>query len=189
MLLRSARLRSFLVPSRRRALYGKIQQFSLRLFPKISPHIAPAMKSGARTLNITKYCACRDKWMDDWSLSHMKPLATRCVLQHHQLLRLPSIASANAKAIRPMIRAGSDHELVISRARPFAELPCPISATRFVWKNATFRAPAVSQCCACHEKVTRTQKDMDGWCCLVVVVVAAVVVVVVVVVVLCALHF
>ena len=41
-------------------------------------------------------------------------------------------------------------------ACPFAELPCPISATRFVWKNTTVPAPAISQTfttyCACHEK-------------------------------------
>ena len=43
-----------------------------------------------------------------------------------------------------------------SRTRRFGDLTRPILETHFVWKNTTFRAPAISQnctkCCACHEK-------------------------------------
>ena len=43
-----------------------------------------------------------------------------------------------------------------SRTRRFGDLTRPILETHFVWKNTTFRGPAISQnctkCCACHEK-------------------------------------
>ena len=58
-----------------------------------------------------------------------------------------------------MIRAWSEHDPKIkssSRTRRFGDLTRPILETHFVWKNTTFRAPAISQnctkCCACHEK-------------------------------------
>ena len=43
-----------------------------------------------------------------------------------------------------------------SRTRRFGDLTRPILETHFVWKNTTFRSPAISQnctkCCTCHEK-------------------------------------
>ena len=58
-----------------------------------------------------------------------------------------------------MIRAWSEHDPKIkssSRTRRFGDLTRPILETHFVWKNTTFRAPAISQnvtkSCACHEK-------------------------------------
>ena len=43
-----------------------------------------------------------------------------------------------------------------SRTRRFGDLTLRVLQTHFVWKNTTFRAPAISQnftkCCACHEK-------------------------------------
>ena len=43
-----------------------------------------------------------------------------------------------------------------SRTRRLGDLPRPTLETHFVWKNTTFRAPAIYQdftkCCACHEK-------------------------------------
>ena len=58
-----------------------------------------------------------------------------------------------------MIRAWSEHDPKIkssSCTRRFGDLTRPILETHFVWKNTTFRAPAISQnctkCCACHEK-------------------------------------
>ena len=43
-----------------------------------------------------------------------------------------------------------------SRTRRLGDLPRPTLEMHFVWKNTTFRAPAIYQnftkCCACHEK-------------------------------------
>ena len=43
-----------------------------------------------------------------------------------------------------------------SRTRRLGDLPRPTLETHFVWKNTTFRAPAIYQnftkCCACHEE-------------------------------------
>ena len=57
------------------------------------------------------------------------------------------------------IRPWSEHDPSMrssSRTRRFGDLTRPILETHFVWKNRTFRAPAISQnctkCCACHEK-------------------------------------
>ena len=41
-------------------------------------------------------------------------------------------------------------------SKEYCIIPPPTLETHFVWKNTTFRAPAISQnctkCCACHEK-------------------------------------
>ena len=88
----------------------------LRLPRKVSwtsPNIAPATKSDCHYVsssymkrylqwaeqqksssNITKYCACREKWLSWWILvTHETSCtisgATEVILQHHQILRLP----------------------------------------------------------------------------------------------------
>ncbi len=56
---------TWLVPSWRRILYGKIQHFALRLSPTLSRNSAPATKSD--TPNSAKYCPCHKKsllWLD-----------------------------------------------------------------------------------------------------------------------------
>ena len=52
-------------------------------------------------------------------------------------------------------------------ACPFAELPCPISATRFVWKNRTFLAPAISQTftTGAMKSGARTSNITKYWAC------------------------
>ena len=54
-----------------------------------------------------------------------------------------------------IIRRQSDQKIA-SRTRRFGDLTRPTLETHFVWKNTTFRAPAIYQnftkCCACHEK-------------------------------------
>ena len=88
--------------------------------------------------------------------------ASKVTLQPHQILRLPRnsefkisaenpwIASAKIKTIR---RPSDDNPS--SRTRRLGDLPRPTLETHFVWKNKTFRAPAIYQnftkCCACHE--------------------------------------
>ena len=65
-----------------------------------------------------------------------------------------------------MIRGWSEDNPTIkssSRTRRFGDLTRPILETHCVWKNTTFRAPAISQnftkCCACHEKWTPTSPN------------------------------
>ena len=127
--------------------------------------------------NLTKYCACHEKWISWlWSASHMKRPVKRylqCAEQHwlpsniskycacHEILtsrclrKIPRIASANIKTIRPW---SEDNPKIksSSRTRRLGDLTRPIFKAHFVWKNATFRAPAIYQnftkCCACHEK-------------------------------------
>ena len=58
----------------------------------------------------------------------------------------------------PIERRSEDNPRIksSSRTRRFGDLTRPIWETHFVWKNTTFRAPAIYQnvtkCCACHEK-------------------------------------
>ena len=87
--------------------------------------------------NLTKYCACHE------------------ICKFKISAETPWIASANRKTIRtdsednPTMKSSS-------RTRRFGDLTRPILSTHFVWKNTTFRVPAISQnvtkCCACHEK-------------------------------------
>ena len=87
--------------------------------------------------NLTKYCACHE------------------ICKFKISAETPWIASANRKTIR----TDSEHDPTMkssSRTRRFGDLTRPILETHFVWKNTTFRVPAISQnvttCCACHEK-------------------------------------
>ena len=116
----------------------------------------------------------------DWSLSHVKRPVQCAEHQEsnsnlHQIYcachkifswrfqrKIPELLPAIERrfADNPsMIRPWSDDDPRIkssSRTRRFGDLTCPFLETRFVWKNTTFRAPAISQnftkCCACHEK-------------------------------------
>ena len=87
--------------------------------------------------NISKYCACREI------------LSSRCQR------KIPWIASANIKTIRPW---SEDNPKIksSSRTRRLGDLTRPIFKAHSACKNTTFRAPAISQnftkCCACHEK-------------------------------------
>ena len=98
--------------------------------------------------------------------------ATGITLQPHQILRLPrKIALQNQRKIcrkqlkrhcaadSSMIRPWSEHDPTMKLqnwTRPFAELTFPPSATHFVLKITTFRAPAIypdfTEYCACHKK-------------------------------------
>ena len=89
------------------------------------------------TSNLSKYCACHE------------------IFKFKIAAETLWIASANRKTIRrhsddiPSMKSSS-------RTRRFGDLTRPILETHFVWKNTTFRAPAISQnvtkWCACHEK-------------------------------------
>ena len=61
---------TWLVPSWRRNLYGKIQHFALRLSPKIARNAAPATKSHTPTSPNTAPATQNES--HDWSASHMK---------------------------------------------------------------------------------------------------------------------
>ena len=151
---------TLLVPSRR-ILYGKIQHFALRLSPRMSPNAAPATKSHTPTSPNTAPATQNES--HDWSASHMKRhlqcaeqaqsasnLTKYCAC--HEICKFkisaetPWIASANRKTIRtdseddPTMKSSS-------RTRRFGDLTRPILVleTHFVWKNTTFRAPAISQ--------------------------------------------
>ena len=87
--------------------------------------------------NFTKYCACHAKWIS-WLIRAsyetsftMRGASKVTRLQPHQILRLP-------------------------RNLQVQDLPRPTLETHFVWKNTTFRVPAIYQnftkCCGCHEK-------------------------------------
>ena len=111
----------------------------LRLPRKMKSHVwsASHMKlhfqcaeQAMSTSNLSKYCACHE------------------IFKFKIAAQTLWIASANRKTIR---RHSDDNPSMksSSRTRRFGDL------TR-VWKNTTFRAPAISQnvtkCCACHEK-------------------------------------
>ena len=135
---------------------------SIMNHPPTSRNIAPATKKDAadwcssdmkRPLqcaeqqespsNITKQCACHEfSWIPDFTGKSLN-----CFRQNR----------GDSKIIRPW----SDDNPTIkssSGTRGSRELTCPISETNFVWKNSTFRAPAICQnftkCCACHETKT-----------------------------------
>ena len=89
------------------------------------------------TSNLSKYCACHE------------------IFKFKIAAETLWIASANIKTIRRQ----SEHDPSMkssSRTRRLGDLPRPTLETHFVWKNTTFRAPAIYQnfttCCACHEK-------------------------------------
>ena len=131
--------------------------------------------------NLTKYCACHKKWFSWSNLFTHETLftmrrATDATLQPHQILRLPRKITIQ-KSKRPlaktdetsvpmrdrsendpkMIRQWSDHETVSPQPASQPRLLL-IHAERqhFLWKNTTFRAPAIfpnfTQYCTCHEK-------------------------------------
>ena len=183
---------------RRRILYWKLQHFALRLSIQISPNTAPATKNDAHhwlswhmkrhlqcaeqqasPANLTKYCACHEKWLASlilvtYETSFTMRGATGITLQPHQILRLPRKSALQnlSKILRQrlkrqfqcaadstMIRAWSEHDPSMnssSRTRPFAEVTFPASERHFVLKITTFRAPAIysnfTEYCACHEK-------------------------------------
>ena len=90
--------------------------------------------------NTTKYCACHEI------------LSSRCQRKIPELL--PPI-ERRFEDNPTMIRAWSDHEIVISHSplrRPYSSH----LGDAFCMENTTFRAPAIYQiftkCCACHEK-------------------------------------
>ena len=105
-----------------------------------------------------------------WNVFTMRG-ATLITVQNHQILRLPRNSEFKMSAENSVycfrqynddsniIRTWSDDNPTTkssSRTRRFGDLTRPILQTHFVWKNTTFRAPAISQnftkCCGCHEK-------------------------------------
>ena len=129
--------------------------------------------------NLTKCCACPVEWhawliLVTYESSFTMRGATGITLQPHQILCLPrKIAFQNLreiarKQLKPhlhwrtisrMIRPWSEPDPSMKLqnwTRPFAELTFPPSATHFVLKITTFRAPAIypdfTKYCACHEK-------------------------------------
>ena len=174
---------------------------SNRCHPPTSPSTVPATKNDshhwsswhmkrhlqcaeqqASPCNLTKYCACHEKWLASlllvtYETSFTTRGATGITLQPHQILRLPrKIALQNLRKIcrkqlkrhfqcaadSTMIRTWSEwseHDPTMKLqnwTRPFAERTFPPSATHFVLNITTFRAPAIypdfTEYCACHEK-------------------------------------
>ena len=136
----------------------------------MSPNAAPATKSDTPTSPNTAPATQNES--HDWCASHMKrhfqcaeqAMSTSNLSKYcacHEIFKFKIaaetlwIASANIKTIRRQ----SEHDPSMkssSRTRRLGDLPRPTLETHFVWKNTTFRAPAISQnvttCCACHEK-------------------------------------
>ena len=171
---------------------------SNRQHPPTSPSTVPATKNDshhwsswhmkrhlqcteqqATPSNLTKCCACHEKWFASlilvtYETSFTMRGATGITLQPHQiLLRLPRKALQNLRKIcrkqlkrqfqcaadSTMIRTWSEHDPTMKLqnwTRPFAELTFPPSATHFVLKITTFRAPTIypdfTKYCTCHEK-------------------------------------
>ena len=153
--------------------------------PPTSPNAAPATKNDAHhSLS----------WhMQRIATSFTMREATGITLQPHQLLRLPrkSTLQNQRKVCRKqlkrqfqcgddsnMIRAWSEHDPNMnpnmnssSRTRPFGELTFRASATHFVLKITTFRAPAIypnfTKYCACHKtwhsKITKYCACHEKW--------------------------
>ena len=178
--------------------------------------------------NVTKYCACHEKWLASlilmtYQTSFTMRRATRLTLQPHQILRLPrkmtciidpmmtcqtsctmrratgltlqphqilrlprQIAFQNLReicrkqlkrhlewrTIRPW--SANDPNMKLQNwTRPFAGLSFLPSATHFVVKITTFRAPAIypnfTEYCACHEKwhcnITKCCACHEKWHC------------------------
>ena len=168
-----------------------------RSHPPTSPNAAPATQNDSHHLsswhmkrhfqcaeqqaspsNLTKYCACHEKWCASlivvaYETSFTMRGATGITIQPHQILRLPRKSALQnlSESLRErlkrqfqcaadstMIRAWSEHDPTMKLqnwTRPFAELTFPPSATHFVLKITTFRAPAIypdfTEYCACHE--------------------------------------
>ena len=124
---------------------------------------------------LTKYCACHEKWISWLILVTHETLftmrgATSVLVQTHQILRLPrkmtlqNFAKISRKQLKRHFQCGADPRMI----REWSELDPtmkPSSATRlatevtfqdhhehFVLKNTTFRAPAITEYCACQEK-------------------------------------
>ena len=158
-----------------------------------SPNTAPATKSDSHDWsashmkrhlqcaeqerlpsNITKYCACHEKWLS-WlirvtyeTLFAMRG-ATEVTLQHHQILRLPRKIlklrrnfSKTAETSFTM-RDRSDHDPRMIRAWNHqsatglaTEVTCRARHEHFLLRNKAFRAPAIipnfTKCCTCHEE-------------------------------------
>ena len=178
-----------------------------RSHPPTSPNAAPATQNDSHHLsswhmkrhfqcaeqqaspsNLTKYCACHEKWCASlivvaYETSFTMRGATGITLQPHQILRLPRKSALQnlseilrerlkrqfqCAADSTMIRAWSEHDPTMKLqnwTRPFAELTFPPSATHFVLKITTFRAPAIypdfTEYCACHEK---WHSDITKYC-------------------------
>ena len=120
--------------------------------------------------------ACHVKWLSwlmpvTYETSFTMRGATGITLQPHQILRLPrKITLQNLREIcrkqlndiymaddSTMIRTWSDHDPTMKLqnwTRPFAGLTFPPSATHFVLKITTFRAPAIHPILRLPQKVT-----------------------------------
>ena len=129
--------------------------------------------------NLTKYCACHEKWISCWILFTHETLftmrgATYVTHQPHQILRLPrKMTFQNLREIcwkllkchfqcatdpRPF-REWSDHDPTMktqTATRRAAEVTFRARQKQILLKITTFRAPAIipnfTEYCACHEK-------------------------------------
>ena len=146
------------------------------------PLMVLALQANRGNFKLTKYCACHTKWIwFSWLIrvtyetSFTMRGATRVTLQTHQVLRtVPTTQfwvqdwgekslncfrqyTDESKISEDNPRIPEDNPTIKSSSRTgrFGDLTRPILETHFVWKNTTFRAPAIAQndtkCCACHE--------------------------------------
>ena len=133
----------------------------------------------ATSPNLTKYCACHEKWIPCWILFTHETLFTMRgargnILQPHQILRLPrKMTFQNLRKIwwkqmkrhfqcatdPSMIREWSEHDPTTNSqtaTRRAAEVTCRARQKQILLKITTFRAPAIipnfTEYCACHEK-------------------------------------
>ena len=137
-------------------MYGKIQHFALRLSIKISRNAAPATKSNrSHPPTAPNTAPATQTHSHDSSSSHMKR-HLQCAEQHwfpsnitkycacHEILssrcqrKIPEL-------LPPIERRFEDNPTMksSSRTRRFGDLTLRILETHFVWKNTTFRAPAI----------------------------------------------
>ena len=163
-----------------------------------SPNTAPATKNDSTALssshmkhhfqcaeqqvspsNLTKYCACHEKWLDcfivlAYETSFPMRGATGVTIQPHQILRLPRKMTLQdfkenlQKQVKrhfqcgadpSMIRAWSEHDPTMktqTATRLASEVTFRAHHEHFLLKNTTFRAQSYIQTftkyCACHVK-------------------------------------
>ena len=155
------------LPRKMNLMLNSLHTWKKRYLQCVEQHMSPS--------NLTKYCACHEKWISCWILFTHETLftmrgATYVTLQPHQILRLPrKMTFQNLRQIcwkrlkchfqcatdPTMIRDRSDHEnakLNPPRRRGYFRA----RQKQILLKITTFRAPAIipnfTEYCACHEK-------------------------------------
>ena len=158
-------------PATKNESHAEFSSHMKRYLQCVEQHMSPS--------NLTKYCACHEKWISCWILFTHETLftmrgATYVTLQPHQILRLPrKMTFQNLRQIcwkrlkchfqcatdPTMIREWSDHDPTMktqTATRRAAEVTFRARQKQILLKIATFPGPAIiphfTKCCACHKK-------------------------------------